>query len=489
MASYKEVFLKINEIEAELKRLNRWQSEPLPDSAYEDMGPFGMNSISPEQWIQFVLIPRVEEIIASRGEFPKESQVGVWALQNLAHDNEADRLCALLGEFDELIEGGVGSSDEDEPAVVKPAFNPAFGPDKQPGNLPDPLQFLESLKRNPREVMSIIGEAPAGWFGKKHVEALLELLGSQEPASPVHEQKCPSLPEAPSTVGRQAAFLLLGYIRDRYPPAGNSSLGVGGMTDDEIRRLTAERLQGKPPKRDQSTEPFGEVRIERKYDERTQELLSEMRYVGKLLNGESKTYMDGVLHKIETFRNGVLHGPQKLFWPDGKLMSLHTYKDNELDGLQQDFNKAGVLVREEYYEKRKLAGPSKEFYEDGTPRKEGNYRNGKSHGEFKEYWRNGKLKILKTYQDGELEGPWREHRDDGTLEREQTCYLGQLEGPQTWYHRNGKPETVIHYKAGKRHGAELTYRENGELKNAFCYQNGQLVDDVTLCGLEPPKKD
>ena len=241
MASYKEVFLKINEIEAELKRLNRWQLEPLPDSAYEDMGPFGMNSMAPEQWLQFVLIPRVEEIIASRGEFPKESQVGVWALKNLAHDDEADHLCALLGEFDSLINSGVQHSDEDGPAVMKPVF----GPDKQPGNLPDPLQFLKSLKRNPQEVMSIIGEAPRGWYKKEHVDALLGLLGSSELASPVYELKCPSLPKAPSTVGRQAAYLLLGYVEDHYPPYGNSDLGVGGRSDDEIRRLTAERQRGK----------------------------------------------------------------------------------------------------------------------------------------------------------------------------------------------------------------------------------------------------
>jgi hypothetical protein len=141
---------------------------------------------------------------------------------------------------------GAGNAGEKDMATI----NSPSEPDRQPWDHMDPLQFLESLKPNPQYVVSVFGEAPRGWYKKEHVDALLGLLGSGELASPVHELKCPSLPKAPSTVGRQAAYLLLGYVEDHYPPYGNSDLGLGGRSDDQIRQMTAERLQGKMLKRE-----------------------------------------------------------------------------------------------------------------------------------------------------------------------------------------------------------------------------------------------
>jgi hypothetical protein len=105
---------------------------------------------------------------------------------------------------------------------------------RKPWESQDPLQFLEALKKNPGCTMTVEGEAPAGWITQKHVQVLLGLLGSKEPASPVYEIKCPTLPKAPSTVGRQAAFLLMGFISNHYPPAGQSDLLYD--SDEQIRQ-------------------------------------------------------------------------------------------------------------------------------------------------------------------------------------------------------------------------------------------------------------
>lgn len=40
---------KAKEIEAELKRLNRWSAEPLPSEKLENMGAFGSNTMAFEQ--------------------------------------------------------------------------------------------------------------------------------------------------------------------------------------------------------------------------------------------------------------------------------------------------------------------------------------------------------------------------------------------------------------------------------------------------------
>src|SRR5947207_9877587 len=70
-------------IEAELRRLGRWSSEPLDPARLVDMGPFGMRTLAAEEWIQHVLVPRLRELAASRGELPHESQTAAWAARQL----------------------------------------------------------------------------------------------------------------------------------------------------------------------------------------------------------------------------------------------------------------------------------------------------------------------------------------------------------------------------------------------------------------------
>jgi hypothetical protein len=127
---------------------------------------------------------------------------------------------------------------------IMKTMNAASHGDVQPWGDRDPLQFLQTLKSDPQKVVHVFGEAPPGWIHEKHVDVLLGLLGSKEPASPVHEIKCPTAPETPSAVGKQAAFLLLGYVEDRYPPSGRSDLLL--YSNDQVRRLTFERQRSQP---------------------------------------------------------------------------------------------------------------------------------------------------------------------------------------------------------------------------------------------------
>lgn len=94
------VLAKANEIESELKRLNRWDENPLPDEKFENMGAFGSETMAFEQWIQFVLI---ERIVNEEGGFPSESNVGVYAVREFDGDPEAGTLIQLLSDLDELI--------------------------------------------------------------------------------------------------------------------------------------------------------------------------------------------------------------------------------------------------------------------------------------------------------------------------------------------------------------------------------------------------
>src|SRR5688572_4673308 len=100
---YELVLIKASEIEAELKRLNRWSISPLPPDKFEDMGAFGGNTMSFEQWLQFVLIPRIQEIVDQKEDFPRESMLAPYAIRYFNGDMGVDDLQQLLYDLDLLI--------------------------------------------------------------------------------------------------------------------------------------------------------------------------------------------------------------------------------------------------------------------------------------------------------------------------------------------------------------------------------------------------
>lgn len=103
MEIYSLAFEKANELENELKRLGRWANKPLPDESFIDMGAFGSKTMTFEQWIQFVLIERIRQIIAEKGEFPESSNLAGYAVRYFDGDNEGGTLQHILSDLDSLI--------------------------------------------------------------------------------------------------------------------------------------------------------------------------------------------------------------------------------------------------------------------------------------------------------------------------------------------------------------------------------------------------
>jgi uncharacterized protein YqcC (DUF446 family) len=102
---YTSAITKANEIETELKRLNRWSIEPLPPDKFENMGAFGSDNMTFEQWLQFILIPRIRAIVEVKGDFPRGSMLTSYAIRVFDGDSEVGALRDLLYEVDKLING------------------------------------------------------------------------------------------------------------------------------------------------------------------------------------------------------------------------------------------------------------------------------------------------------------------------------------------------------------------------------------------------
>ncbi len=91
-----------DQIEAEMRSIALWQSEPLHPKQLKFKEAFAMDTMAYEQWLQFIFLPRVREAVAEN-RFPSGSSVGAQAIREFDGNPDAGKLITLLSEFDALF--------------------------------------------------------------------------------------------------------------------------------------------------------------------------------------------------------------------------------------------------------------------------------------------------------------------------------------------------------------------------------------------------
>jgi uncharacterized protein YqcC (DUF446 family) len=98
---------KLDEVEAEMKRIGFWQEQPPDLRARYVSGELRsyLDAPSFELWLQTVFLPNAREAVQAN-RLPKGSQVGVMAMRQYDYHSsvpEAHALVRLLNEFDDLV--------------------------------------------------------------------------------------------------------------------------------------------------------------------------------------------------------------------------------------------------------------------------------------------------------------------------------------------------------------------------------------------------
>ena len=98
---------KLDEVEAEMKRIGYWQENPPDLRARYTSGELHsyLDAPSIELWLQVIFLPNAREAVRT-DKLPKGSQVGTMALRQYDYHSsvpEAGDLVRLLNEFDDLV--------------------------------------------------------------------------------------------------------------------------------------------------------------------------------------------------------------------------------------------------------------------------------------------------------------------------------------------------------------------------------------------------
>lgn len=103
--AYSRALSYANQIIDELKKLNALAAVAPPEEAFRSSAAFLADTMTFFQWLQFVLVPRIQQVALEGGTFPSTSSVGAYAVRELDGLYEAAPLVSLLSEFDTFIEG------------------------------------------------------------------------------------------------------------------------------------------------------------------------------------------------------------------------------------------------------------------------------------------------------------------------------------------------------------------------------------------------
>ncbi len=92
------------QLTAELQRQQLWQGQSPSARALASTEPFCVDTLSFSQWLQWIMIPRFEQVIAAGAALPQRCEIQPMAeegLKGLATD--VGELVALMGEIDRTL--------------------------------------------------------------------------------------------------------------------------------------------------------------------------------------------------------------------------------------------------------------------------------------------------------------------------------------------------------------------------------------------------
>lgn len=107
MSKSQAVSQSIEAIRCEMKRLSLWESSPPSHEALSSQQPFCIDTLEFAQWIQWILIPRLEAILKTNIPLPDSSAIHPYAEEALKRRSDSAQLIAQIKQLDNALSGEI----------------------------------------------------------------------------------------------------------------------------------------------------------------------------------------------------------------------------------------------------------------------------------------------------------------------------------------------------------------------------------------------
>ena len=210
----------------------------------------------------------------------------------------------------------------------------------------------------------------------------------------------------------------------------------------------------------------------------SEEYIDIYSYKNGELDGLNVIYYKNNIKEIGHWKDGKQNGLFQMYTEDGILIDSGTFKNGERDGLTEQFyNDIGKLRVSANYKNGVLDGKFKAYYPNGNLQGEVIYKNGEMNGEYKEYNENKSIRLFGNYKNNLQDGEWKSYLEDGTLESIVNYKDGELNGLKEDYYKNGNVWIRQEFKNNDLDGVYEVYYENGNPQLKAKIKNGQTVEE------------
>lgn len=94
----------LQSLETELRSQGRWEDRSPPAGALNSKQPFAIDTLDFDQWLQWVLLPRMNELLARQLPLPSDCAMGPMAEEVYGtEDPGGARITMLINQIDTLI--------------------------------------------------------------------------------------------------------------------------------------------------------------------------------------------------------------------------------------------------------------------------------------------------------------------------------------------------------------------------------------------------
>jgi uncharacterized protein YqcC (DUF446 family) len=91
-------------LEAELRAQGRWEKQTPPAEALASTQPFAVDTLSFDQWLQWILLPRMNELLVLQLPLPANSAIAPMAEEVYeTGDSGAVRIIMIIADIDLLL--------------------------------------------------------------------------------------------------------------------------------------------------------------------------------------------------------------------------------------------------------------------------------------------------------------------------------------------------------------------------------------------------
>lgn len=209
------------------------------------------------------------------------------------------------------------------------------------------------------------------------------------------------------------------------------------------------------------------------------------------LDGLNVIYYKNQIKEIGHWKEGEQNGLFQLYTEDGVLVDNANFKDGEREGVtEQYYSDTGSLRVVGNYKNGVLEGEFKAYYPNGNLQGEIIYKNGEMNGEFKEYYESGKIRYTGYYNNNLQDGEWKFYLEKGNLQSIINYKDGELNGLKEDYYENGNLWTRQEFKNNTQEGVYEVYYKDGtpqlkaKIKGGYTVEEQRFNRDGTLYDMQ-----